>query len=262
MDARATVGGVHWDPRAYDRSFGFVSEHGLALVDLLDPRQGEQVLDLGCGTGALAAQIAARGATVEGLDADPRMVERALAEHPGLHFRLGDATTFTVDQPVDAVFSNAVLHWVAETDQRSVLAAVRRALRPGGRFVAEMGGAGNVTTLVQAAAGARASLQLPPVDPPWCFPSPAQQAGRLEDAGFGVRLIEHFARPTELTGTDTAADWTAMFGQYALADVPADLQPVLLAELDRLASSALRDARGRWTADCVRLRWWAVAGPV
>jgi trans-aconitate methyltransferase len=252
---------MDWDALTYDLRFGFVSGYGLGLVDLLDPRPGERVLDLGCGTGALSAEIAARGAAVEGVDADAQMVSRARAEHPGLRFRLGDARTLTLDEPADAVFSNATMHWVAAADQPSVLAAVRRALRPGGRFVAEMGGAGNVTALVGAAAGARAALGLPPAEPPWCFPTPTEQAARLEEAGFGVCLIEHFDRPTPLTGSDTAADWTRMFGRYVLAGVPTDRQAALLAELDRLAAPALRDSAGRWTADYVRLRWWAVAGP-
>jgi trans-aconitate methyltransferase len=194
-----------------------------------------------------------------GIDADPAMVDRARSEHPGLDIRLADARTFTVDEPVDAVFSNATLHWVPEADQDAVLDAVHRALRAGGRFVAEMGGAGNVAAMLDAAGRARAAVGLPPLPNPWCFPTPAEQATRLERAGFRVRLLEHFDRPTELADGDTAADWLRMFGRAFLADVQEERLAALLAEADGVAAPRLRTADGRWYADYVRLRWWAVA---
>ena len=248
-----------WDAETYDRRFSFVTSYGGALLDLLDPEPGERVVDLGCGTGHLAALIAERGADVEGIDADPAMVERARSEHPELRVRLGDARSFTVPQPVDAVFSNATVHWVPEADQGIVLAAVRRALRPGGRFVAEMGGAGNVATLLDAVTSARRALGLAPVPNPWCYPTPAEQANRLEHAGFRVRLLEHVDRPTELSPGDTAADWLRMFGRAFLADVDGERLDRLLAEADRIAAPRLRAEDGGWYADYVRLRGWAVA---
>ena len=248
-----------WDAQTYDERFGFVSGYGRGLVELLDPRSGEAVLDLGSGTGQLAAEIAAAGASVEGLDGDEQMVQRARAGHPDLTFRLADARTFTVAAPVDAVFSNATLHWVPVGDQPAVLDRVRAALRPGGRFVAEMGGAGNVAALVAAAAGALVELGLGPVPHPWCFPSPAEQAARLGSAGFDVRLLEHFARPTPLADGDSASDWFRMFGRWLLEATPPNRHDELLAAVDRHAAPVLRDAAGRWTADYVRLRWWAVA---
>ncbi len=248
-----------WDAQAYDERFGFVSGYGRGLVELLGPRSGEAVLDLGSGTGQLAAEIAASGASVQGLDRDEQMVLRARARYPDLTFRLGDARTFTVPGPVDAVFSNATLHWVPVGDQPTVLDRVRAALRPGGRFVAEMGGAENVAALLAAADRALVELGLEPVPHPWCFPSPAEQAARLQSAGFDVRLLKHFARPTRLADGDSAADLFRMFGQWLLEATPPDRHDELLAAVDRHAGPALRDADGRWTADYVRLRWWAVA---
>ena len=141
-----------WDAKLYDGRHAFVHQLAAGVVDLLAPQPGERVLDLGCGTGALTQQIADAGADVFGIDASPAMVAKATAAYPGLSFAVADATTMVFDQPFDAVFSNAVLHWV-----RPPAAAVARmfaALRPGGRLVLEMGGRGNVATVLAAAAAA------------------------------------------------------------------------------------------------------------
>ena len=187
------------------------------------------------------------------------MIDRARHEHRGTAFRLADARTFTVAAPVDAVFSNAALHWVPPQDQDAVLRQVRAALRPGGRFVAEMGGAGNVAHLVDAADRACDDLGLPRVAHPWCFPTSAERARDLADAGFEVVSMQHFDRPTPLADGDGAGDWFRMFGRWLLEAVPPDRHDDLLAAIDRHAAPQLRGPDGRWTADYVRLRWTAVA---
>ena len=251
-----------WDAVGYDERFSFVTTYGQALVEQLDPRPGERILDLGCGTGHLTAEIASSGAMVEGVDADPPMLQRARAEHPGLAFRLADARTVTVAEPVDAVFSNATLHWIPAADQARVMVHVHDALRPRGRFVAEMGGAGNVATILGAVAESLATRGLSSLGrPPWCFPTPAEQAARLEAAGFRVRSLEHFDRPSALSAGDTAADWLRMFGPGILAGVPAEALVPFLAGVDQLTAPMLRDAEGAWHADYVRLRWIATRTP-
>ena len=235
-----------------------MTTYGDALLDRLDPQPGQRVVDLGCGTGHHAAEIAARGAEVEGLDPDAAMLDRARAEYPALTFRAADARTFTVAESVDAVFSNATLHWIPVADQQAVLDHVHAALRPGGRFVAEMGGAGNVSTIVAAVEESLATHGLAPLAaPPWCFPTPGEQATRLEAAGFRVRSIEHFDRPSPLAPGDTAADWLRMFGPHLLAATPAVELADFLAEVDRRTAPRLRAADGSWHADYVRLRWLA-----
>ncbi|MGH3423417.1 MAG: class I SAM-dependent methyltransferase, partial [Nocardioidaceae bacterium] len=240
----------------YDRSFGFVAAYGEALIELLDPRQGERVLDLGCGTGGLTAAIADRGAGVLGLDADQNMIATARDQHPGLAFRLGDGHAFGVDGPYDAVFSNAALHWMR--DQDAAVARVSEALRPGGRFVAEMGAAGNVATITDAVRQARAELGLGETVLPWCFPTPAEQAVRLERAGFEVRLLRCFDRPTPLTECpEGVTDWLRMFGAPLLDGVPAGHRRGVLRRVDELTHPALvRD--GVCVADYRRLRFAAV----
>lgn len=246
-----------WNARAYDSSFGYVSALGAPLVDLLDPQPGERVLDLGCGTGVLTAEIAARGAHVLGIDGSPSMIEAAIARHPGLDFTVGDGHDFTVARPYDAVFSNAALHWMSR-DPDAVIKCVRMALRPGGRFVAELGGAGNCATLTSAMLTAWREHGLPEPELPWYFPSPAEYALRLEKGGFTVRLLEYFDRPTPLDECPNgAADWVRMFAGSLLKKVPPATVEPLLRRINELASPALRHESG-WVADYVRLRFAAV----
>ncbi|WP_336037450.1 class I SAM-dependent methyltransferase [Halobacterium yunchengense] len=246
-----------WDADAYDGSHSFVFEYGEGVVDLLDPGPGERVLDVGCGTGHLTAAIADSGASVLGVDRAPAMLADARATYPDLAFVRGDARALPVSGHFDAAFSNAALHWVPAADHDRVLASVAAALRPGGRFVAELGGAGNVATIVDAvereldARGYQA-------DDPWYFPTVGEYAGRLEGHGFEVRDAHHFDRPTELDGGDDGlAEWLGMFGDSLLADVPdAELDDVVAAVEGRLRDDLHDD--GAWTADYRRLRFRAV----
>jgi len=252
-----------WDAAGYDERFGFVAAYGTGLLDLLDPQPGERVVDLGCGTGTLTAQISERGADVEGIDADPAMLERAAAAYPDLRLSRQTAQSFAVAEPVDAVFSNAVLHWVPSGDQAQVLQAVHRSLRPGGRFVAEMGGAGNTATVLAAldATLAGRGLGRLPAEP-WCFPTPAEQATRLEAAGFRVRLLQHVDRPTALAPGDTIADWLTMFGTRLLSDLDPRQLADVLAEVDERCAPDLFETAANptgWIVDYVRLRWLATA---
>ena len=220
-----------WDTREYDRDFAFVSAYGAELLDWLNPQPGETVLDLGCGTGELAAKIAGTGATVIGIDSDPAMIEAARQRLPDADLRVADAHDFTVEQPVDAVFSNAALHWMPSSVE--VLGCVSDALRGGGRFIAEMGATGNVAAITGA--------------------SPAQYAAMLEDAGFEIRELDFRDRPTRLTGDDGLVRWLQMFAGGVLADVP----PEVLARGAEIARPQLwRD--GAWWADYRRLRFRAV----
>jgi trans-aconitate methyltransferase len=248
---------VRWNARAYDSSFGYVSAHGAPLIDLLDPQPGERIVDLGCGTGVLTADLAARGALVLGIDGSASMIEAAIAHHPGLDFIVGDGHDFSVAHPYDAVFSNAALHWM-NRDPDAVIECVRMALRPGGRFVAEMGGAGNCSALTAAMLTAWREHGLNEPHLPWYFPSPAEYATRLEKAGFTLRIIEFFDRPTPLDECPNgAADWVRMFAGSLLDGVPPATVEPLLRRVNELAAPALRRESG-WMADYVRLRFAAV----
>jgi SAM-dependent methyltransferase len=248
---------VTWNAVRYDEAFAFVPAMGVAVLELLNPQPGERVLDLGCGSGELTAQIAQRGAHVVGVDSSPEMIERGRARFPHLDLQLADGHELDFAQRFDAVFSNAALHWM--TDPDAVLAAVRSALVDGGRFVAEMGAAGNVGQLISALRAAAFRLDLNvDLELPWYFPTLGEQASRLEQVGFTVRLMEYVDRPTQLVDcADGAADWWRMFGPSVLEQVPADRVDELLAMVNQIARPDLVDASGVWVADYVRLRFVA-----
>jgi SAM-dependent methyltransferase len=228
-----------WDADRYQRQFGFVSGMAGDLVELLGPRPGEVVLDLGCGTGELAAAIAASGARVLALDSDPAMVAAARRRLGDDRVLLADGHAFTLADPVDGVFSNAALHWMPRAAE--VIGRVRAALRPGGRFVAELGGAGNIDAILDALGAAMAEAGLPAPACPWYFPTPAQNATLLGGGPAGL------------------ADWFAMFGGQLTAPVPAAALPGVVARAGELAAPRMRRGDG-WVADYWRLRFVAVAG--
>jgi trans-aconitate methyltransferase len=244
-----------WSAGTYDNQFGFVSRGGDSLIDLLDPQPGERVLDLGCGTGELAAKIAERGATVVGLDADLNMVEQARARFPHLEFVVGDGHDFSIGT-FDCVFSNAALHWL--TRPRAVTASVRAALRIGGRFVAEQGGAGNVARTIAALDAARVDSGYAPVSPvPWYYPTAGEHATLLESFGFRVRTMFHFDRPSPLDDCpDGIVDWAKMFGGAYHDDIAEAQRPAFFADVARHGRPLQRDD-GITVIDYVRLRWRA-----
>lgn len=252
-----------WDAAEYDAAFGFVTRHGDALIDDLSPQPGERVLDLGCGTGHHAAVIAARGATVVGLDLDDSMLAQARQAHPEVRFVRADGTDFGlgelgVDEPFDACVSNAALHWM--TPQEAVLRNVRAVLVEGGRFVAEMGGEGNIAALDRALRGALAESDLAGIAVPRnYFPTLGQQAGVLEAAGFRVERASWFRRPTPLEAGSTPADWIRHFRAAAWGQVPESQRAAVEARVNDLALAAGLWRAGHWVADYCRLRFVAVA---
>lgn len=204
-----------WKPNDYDRQLSFVSAYGKGVAELLAPQPGEHILDLGCGTGDLAYEISASGAYVTGMDYSAEMIERAKSKYPGLTFVVGDGENFNTEMPYDAVFSNAALHWMK--DAASVVRSVYDSLKPGGRFVAEFGGLGNIDEIYQAIKFVFANYYR--IDAgtrnPWYFPSLGQYAALLESQGFRVHLAHHFDRPTKLSeGKDGIKHWLLQFGDH------------------------------------------------
>lgn len=248
-----------WDAASYDRRFAFVSEGGAPILARLSPRPGERILDLGCGTGELTAQIEAAGAAVVGLDADQAMLARARDRFPGL--TLVHAAAEQAGWPItlgrfDAIFSNAALHWMTPGP---ALAQARRALAIGGRFVGEFGGQGNVAAVLDAIARARAQAGLAPRQSPWFFPSLATWAALLEGASFEPLWVELVDRPTPVPTLEGGVlDWLHMFAGRMFDDLDKAHATEVRSAAVELARPALFQA-GRWMVDYRRLRFEAVA---
>jgi SAM-dependent methyltransferase len=242
-----------WCSDDYVRHGGFVPLLGASLLEWLAPQPGERVLDLGCGDGVLTQRIVDAGCTVVGADASSVLAGAAKAR--GLDVRVMDAQALSFNDEFDAVFSNAALHWM-KRDPDAVIAGVHRALRPGGRFVAELGGQGNVA---QIRAALHAALRARGLDAegadPWYFPALDEYGERLRRHGFKVERIETYARPTPLP-TDVRG-WLVTFAQSFLARVPQAQHDTLLDEVTENLRPRLCDAAGLWTADYVRLRFIA-----
>jgi trans-aconitate methyltransferase len=241
-----------WDPANYARHARFVSDLGGPVVELLAPRPGERILDLGCGDGALSKRLVDLGCEVVAVDSSAPQVEAA--RKLGLDARVMSAEALPFEDEFDAVFSNAVLHWIKSADL--MIAAVYRSLRPGGRFVAECGGFGCVdkirTALVQALdrRGIDGEARVP-----WYFPTPGDYATRLERAGFRVDSIALIPRPTPLPGD--LIGWLETFAQSFLQALPSTARQEYLQEVRATLEPLLRESSGTWVADYVRLRFAA-----
>lgn len=208
-----------WDPEAYAKGHSFVYEAADDPVELLDPGPDERILDLGSGTGPLSNAIAECAECVVGVDRSRDMVTRAAHNHPGLSFVGGDATSLPFERAFDAVFSNAVLHWIDGDDQGDALAEIYGALRPSGRLVAELGGPENISRILAAVRRSVSDHGID-VESPWYFPTPGEYARRLERHGFDVRELRVFDRPTRLEdGERGLRNWLELFGDGFFEDL-------------------------------------------
>ena len=223
-----------WDVERYEAGHSYVWTFGRGVIEWLNPQAGERILDAGCGAGQLTAEIAAAGATVLGIDSAPSMVAQARLSYPKLQFALADLMAFKASEPFDAVFSNAVLHWVRPPE--SAAKAMAAALHPGGRLVVEFGGHGNVAR-IQDALGEHRN--------PWYFPSIAEYAKVLESAGLEPVQAVLFDRPTRIEGEGGLDDWFEMY-------LPA-LDPFIRKSAVEHLKPGMYDGSA-WTLDYRRLR--------
>jgi len=245
-----------WDAELYEARHGFVWRLGEGVVESLNPQPGERILDVGCGTGQLTQKISESGANVLGLDASPDMIGQARQNYPGLKCVLADAATMKFESEFDAVFSNAALHWML--DRAGVAAGVARALKKGGRFVAEMGGKGNVRILEGAIEKIAAKYHDGPIpERRTYYPALGEYAALLEEHGLEVRFAQLFDRPTPLEGEDGMANWVRQFKWYYFEALRAGQQKEALREIIEELRPALRSGEV-WYADYRRLRISAV----
>ena len=250
--SRGTPRRQTWLAERYATAGAFVPVLGAPVLKLLAPQSGERILDLGCGDGVLSEKIAAAGAEIVAVDAAPDLIAAARAR--GLDARHADGQNLHFSAEFDAVFSNAALHWMKDAD--GVIAGVKRALKPGGRFVAEMGGHGNIASVIVAltAVLARRGIDARPLNP-FYFPTAEAYRAKLEAAGFRIEEIGIIPRPTVLS-TDIEP-WLDAFCEAFLSAVPQPDRAQARAETAELLRPVLLAEDGRWIADYVRLRFRA-----
>ncbi len=240
-----------WNVELYEDKHSYVWKYGTDILKILNPQAGESILDLGCGTGQLTATIAATGAKVVGLDAAESAIAQCRQNYPHLKFVVANGADFSLDETFDAVFSNAALHWIHPP--AAAARCIDRVLKPGGRFVAEFGGKGNIQQIVTALNRALAE----PDYNPWYFPSIGEYSTLLEQQGFTVSQAQLLARPTKLKGETGLANWLEMFASDRLQHLSTEAKTAIIEEVEQeLRPNLYRNSH--WYADYYRLRIVAI----
>lgn len=246
-----------WNTGLYDEKHSYVFRFGEDVLNLLNAKQGETILDLGCGTGHLTNLIAESGANVKGIDSSVEMIEQARLKYPAIKFEVMDATNFTFGEEFDAVFSNAVLHWIPEKEK--VIACVFNCLKQGGRFAAEFGGKDNIKNIVTSvrkileANGYSKNTKY--LD--WYFPSVGEYSSLLEKHGFRVTSAFHFDRDTFMDEGVDVVNWLEMFAKRIFEGIdPGNKNKLSKLIKDDLSTTNKKD--GKWFIDYKRLRIVAV----
>lgn len=251
---------MKWNAELYNQKHDFIFKYGENVLEILEPKAGERILDLGCGSGYLTHLIRQEGAEVLGLDSSAEMISKAKQNYPETRFRVADATTLGYNASFNAIFSNAVLHWIKAEDQPKMMNAVFKALKPGGRFVAEMGGKGNVDLMILTLRKilAKYSYQQQSKMNYLFFPSVGEYTSMLEKAGFKVSYAALFDRETLLQDqAEGVKKWITMFASDFFIGVKEARQQQILQELTQQLQPYY-ERNGEWYADYKRLRFIAI----
>lgn len=248
---------INWDANKYTSDFSFVHQYGESVTELIDVDINSMLLDLGCGNGALSKALRDKGYIVKGIDASKELLDIARKNYPGIEFIQADATSFSLQEPVDVVFSNAVFHWIDQELQQSMLKCVYNALKENGQFVFEFGGYGN-NQLIHGALAKIFSEYEYIYKMPFYFPTISEYTTLLENTGFRVRYAALFDRPTELKGENGLKDWINMFVKTPFSVIEnEDIRETIIDKaVDDLRKVLYKD--GKWYADYVRIRIKAI----
>jgi len=246
MNSRETNN--NWNADKYRKHAGFVSDLASPVVELLDPKEGEKILDIGCGDGVLSLTIEKYGSDVVGIDLSENMVAKAIEN--GLDARVMSVIDMPFDGEFDAVFSNAMLHWVKEP--KLAVENIARALKSNGRFIAEFGGYENISSIIKAM---REVFDIHPeygeIDCFWYFPTTEEYRSILEECDFEVRYIELIPRPTPI---DDISNWLMLFTNGFTKHLSNGEQMAFRDEVRELLKVTNYNQKDGWVADYVRIR--------
>ena len=248
---------IKWDADKYTSDFSFVHQYGNDVTELIDFHKNSTVLDLGCGNGALSKILYDKGYVVKGIDASKELLDIAKKNYPDIEFIQADATSFSLKEPVDVVFSNAVFHWIDKERQQDMLKCIYDALKENGQFVFEFGGYGNNQLIHKALEEVFREYNYI-YKMPFYFPTIGEYSSLMENAGFTVKYAVLFDRPTELKGENGLKDWINMFVKAPFTGIKSiDVKEAIIDKaVDNLKGILYKD--GKWYADYVRIRMRAI----
>lgn len=247
-----------WKPELYNEKHSFVYHYGESLIKLLDPKENQRILDLGCGSGQLTFKISELAKETVGIDKSPEMIADAKLKFPNIDFQVVDASNFRFDEKFDSIFSNATIHWVK--NYKDTVKCMYENLNPNGKIVLEFGGKGNVQTIVNELRNSlrargynnQANINL------WYFPSIGEYSTELESAGFKVVFAEHYDRPTELSDENSGIkDWISMFAESFFIEVKEKHIEEIKSEVQENTKEQCL-VNGKWFADYKRIRIVAI----
>ncbi|KAL4249284.1 S-adenosyl-L-methionine-dependent methyltransferase superfamily protein [Abortiporus biennis] len=255
-----------WSAKEYNdkASFVYSDKFTSPVLTLLDPKPGERIIDFGCGSGELTLKlehIVGDDGLVIGIDASESMISKAKEnglQHAFVHDiqkKIETPAPFSVPliNSFDAVFTNAALHW-CKRDPKGVLESAKSVLKPGGRFVGEMGGFLNVVGVRSAIHSVLRKRGYDPLQlDPWYFPSSEAYTKLLTSAGFSVKSIGLHPRITPLPGP--LYDWVWLFGRESYFSGFSDEEArEICNEVQSICETDCRDESGKWSIMYSRLR--------
>lgn len=241
-----------WNPELYDNNHAFVSYYGSRLIKLLNLKENEDILDIGCGTGDLTNQIYKQHPSVVGVDKSHQMINQANKKYPDIPFSVQDITNFCYSQSFDAIFSNATMHWVKQP--KKALENIYKHLKTGGRFVAEFGGKNNVQIITNEVIHQiqEKKINYNHEQFPWYFPSIGEYTTLMEEIGFTVTFAEYFDRPTPLIGKEGLSNWINMFSNNMFENLKESTRKTIIKNVENNLKPILHDGE-QWIADYKRI---------
>ncbi len=240
-----------WNAGLYDNKHDFVSKYGKGLLAFVPENKNQSILDLGCGTGTLTAQLSDFAGEIIGADSSESMITKAKEQYPNIKFTVCDALALPFEKKFDVVFSNAVFHWIA--DHNALLKQVHKALKPNGLLVCEFGANGNIATIENAFIDVCREFEYE-YKPRFNFPTSEHFAELLKQNDFIIDKVYDYARPTSLKDNERGlANWMRQFFAFDLERMPEKVQNEIIKKVEDSTKESLWNG-SEWVADYRRLR--------